>query len=403
MLRLLLFLAGIVVLIASEFFKVYYIMPFPGSQEDETIRMAYVLHNNIWWFRIVGMAMIAWPAFAFFKTQKVWVIWPTAVAIGVWLFVVYLTNFVMLADKMFIQPKTKTLASVDANKVPPSNLVVGVSINGESKAYPIEIIGYHHQVRDSVGGKPVMVTYCTVCRTGRVFSPIVDGEPEQFRLVGMDHFNAMFEDSRTRSWWRQVNGEAVVGALKGTRLDEIPSEQMSLSAWIGAHPDTKILQPDTSFQPRYDSLALYDEGKLKGSLEGTDSIPWQKKSWVIGVQTDDAAKAYDWIETLRTHVVNDKVGDTPIVVAIEADSASFHVWKRPDSLIFDYDPIAGLRDQNTRSTWNWQGVCVDGPLKGSRLEFQQAYQEYWHSWETFRPHTTEYHVASTSEKRTTNE
>ena len=42
-----------------------------------------------------------------------------------------------------------------------------------------------------------MVTYCTVCRTGRVFSPIVEGQPETFRLVGMDHFNAMFEDEGT--------------------------------------------------------------------------------------------------------------------------------------------------------------------------------------------------------------
>lgn len=388
MLRLLLFLTGIILLIASEFLKVYFIMPFPGSQEDETIRLAYMLHNNIWWFRLAGLAIIALPAFAYFRSQKIWVIWPTAVAIGLWLFVVYLANFVMLADKIFVQPSMKILANVDANKVPGSSLVVGVSMDGESKAYPIEIIGYHHQVRDSIAGKPVMVTYCTVCRTGRVFSPVVDGQPEQFRLVGMDHFNAMFEDSRTQSWWRQVNGEAIAGDLRGKRLDEIPSEQMSLSAWIAAHPGTKILQPDTSFRRQYDSLALYDEGKVTGRLEKTDTVPWSGKSWVIGVQTGTHARAYDWIETLQTHVVNDKVGDTPIVVAIESDNASFHVWKRPDTLTFTYDP-AGLKD-NTGSTWNWQGKCVDGKLAGSTLEFQQAYQEYWHSWKTFRPNTTEH-------------
>jgi hypothetical protein len=392
MLRLLLFLAGIFVLISSEFLKVYYIMPFPGSQEDETIRIAYMLHNNIWWFRIAGLAIIAWPTFHFFRSQKVWVIWPTAVAIGVWLFMVYLANFVMLADKLFLEPKIKNMAVADANKVPSSNLILGVSLNGESRAYPIEVIGYHHQVRDSVGGKPVMVTYCTVCRTGRVFSPVVDGEVEEFRLVGMDHFNAMFEDSRTRSWWRQVNGEAIVGELKGKQLEEIPSEQMSLSSWIAAHPDTRILQPDTNFRQQYDSLALYDEGKIKGSLEGTDSVSWQKKSWVIGVQTDNDAKAYDWIETLKTHVVNDKVGETPVVVAIEPDNASFHVWQRPDSLIFSYNNGV-LTDSNTGSSWNWQGKCTDGKLAGSQLQYQQAYQEYWHSWKTFRPNTTQYTVS----------
>ncbi|HZY79939.1 MAG TPA: DUF3179 domain-containing (seleno)protein [Cyclobacteriaceae bacterium] len=389
MLRLLLFLVGISVLIIPEFLKVYYIMPFPGSQEADTIDTAYMLHNNIMWFRLLGLAIIAWPAWKFIQTRKIWVIWPTVVAIGVWLFILYVTNFVMLADKMFIQPKVKNVVEVGMNKVPSANLVVGVTVNGESKAYPIEIIGYHHQVRDSVGGEPVMVTYCTVCRTGRVYSPIVDGQPETFRLVGMDHFNAMFEDSRTRSWWRQVNGEAITGKMKGKKLEEIPSEQMSLAAWTLFHPDTKILQPDTAFQSQYDSLGLYDEGKLKGILENTDTIPWSKKSWVIGVQSGNDAKAYDWIETLRTHVVNDKVGETPVVVAIENDNASFHVWKRPDSLTFSYESNA-LKD-NTGSTWNWQGQCIDGPLKDRRLEFQQSYQEYYHSWKTFHPNTKEYH------------
>lgn len=390
MLRLLLFLAGIILLITSEFLKVYYIMPFPGSQEDETIRIAYFLHNNIWLFRVIGIALIVWPTWTFLRSGKIWVQWPPVVAIGVWLFVAYMTNFQMLAEKMFVQPKHTNLLTASNNKIPMQDLVIGVTIDGESKAYPIEVIGYHHQVRDSIAGQPIMVTYCTVCRTGRVFSPIVDGEPETFRLVGMDHFNAMFEDSRTKSWWRQVNGEAIVGESKGKQLREIPSQQMSLSAWVAAYPDTKIMQRDEDFIARYDSLSLYDEGKEKSRLEKKDSLSWKDKSWVIGVQTDTHAKAYDWIETLKTHVVNDQVGDTPVVVAIENDDASFHVWKRPDSLIFTYDP-AGLKD-NTGSTWNWQGKCVDGRLLGNQLEFQQAYQEYWHSWRTFRPHTTEYRI-----------
>jgi hypothetical protein len=63
-----------------------------------------------------------------------------------------------------------------------------------------------------------MITYCTVCRTGRVFEPVVNGKFEKFRLVGMDHFNAMFEDVTTKSWWRQVTGEAITGKLKGQQL-----------------------------------------------------------------------------------------------------------------------------------------------------------------------------------------
>jgi hypothetical protein len=386
MLRLLLFLAGLAILIVPEFLKVYYIMPFPGSQEDETVQLAYWIHNNIWVLRVLGVALIAWPTLKFFQSRKIWVVWPTVVAIAVWLFVLYVTNFVMLADKMFVQAKHKHLLTTNDNKVALKETVIGVTIDGESKAYPIEIIGYHHQVRDSLAGRPIMVTYCTVCRTGRVYSPMVDGVEEQFRLVGMDHYNAMFEDSRTHSWWRQVNGEAIVGKLKGKQLEEIPSQQMSLDAWINVHPDTRVMQRDEDFTARYDSLALYDEGKMTGRLEGTDSVSWGNKAWVIGVQTNDHAKAYDWIETLKVHVVNDTIGSTPVVVFIEGDNTSFHVWQRPDTLSFN----SSMKDNQTGSTWDRQGKCIEGPLAGAQLKYQQAYQEYWHSWKTFRPHTTQY-------------
>src|SRR5206468_83632 len=99
----------------------------------------------------------------------------------------------------FYQPRHKNVVTVADNKVGLNKLVIGVTLNGEAKAYPIEIIGYHHQVQDTIGGTPVIVTYCTVCRTGRVFSPFVNGKKENFRLVGMDHFNAMFEDNTTKS------------------------------------------------------------------------------------------------------------------------------------------------------------------------------------------------------------
>jgi hypothetical protein len=382
--RLLLFLLGIVVLIGAEFLKVYYIMPFPGSQEDETIRVAYMLHNNIWLFRILGVAMVAWPAWTFLRSGKIWAQWPTVVAIGVWIFVAYTANFRLLADKLFRQPNHTDLLTVADNKIPLRDLVIGVSIDGESKAYPIEVIGYHHQVRDSIAGKPIMVTYCTVCRTGRVFSPVVDGQPETFRLVGMDHFNAMFEDSRTKSWWRQVNGEAIVGDSKGKQLEEIPSQQMTLQAWVDMYPGTKIMQRDADFTEHYDSLGLYDEGQEKNGLERKDSLSWENKSWVIGVQTGDHAKAYDWEEMLKVKVVNDTIGYLPIVVFIENDSATFHVWQRPDTLTFD----ATMKDIQTGSVWDRTGKAVEGPLAGSQLKYVQAYQEYWHSWRTFRPHTT---------------
>jgi hypothetical protein len=390
-----LLVVGFAILILVEILRVYYIMPFPGSQEEQTIDIAYYLHNNINYFRLLGLAMTAWPFVHYARRATslgrsiLWVVF------GFYVLIFYMFNFQYLADKMFLQMKHMEFRSAIENKsVLPGQLVIGIEKNGESKAYPIEVIGYHHQVRDSVSGEPVMVTYCTVCRTGRVFSPLVDGKPEKFRLVGMDHYNAMFEDAGTKSWWRQVSGEAIVGPMKGKNLLEIPSSQMTLADWTYQHPNTKVLQPDTVFKLAYEGWKDYDEGKQKGRLERKDSISWQKKSWIVGVQIGMESKAYDWIELQTNRVVNDNVNGVPIVVLANPDSMSFHVYERNlenEVLFFSFTPgSARFNDAKTSSVWNWDGRCEEGVMKGKRLKPVQAYQEYWHSWQTFHQHTQQF-------------
>lgn len=389
----LLFAVGLLLLIGIEISRVYYIMPFPGSQVEETVQLAYFISNYIWLFRIVGVLLIAYPTYTYFKGSSN-VIRVTVIALlTFWVLVFYAFNFRFLAEKMFYQPEHKILVKSDKNKISTDQLVLGISINGESKAYPIEVIGYHHQVRDSIGGQAVMVTYCTVCRTGRVYSPQIDGIPDNFRLVGMDHFNAMFEDSRTKSWWRQVSGEAITGPHKGKMLDEIPSSQMTLAAWLDLHPDSFILQQDSTFKNQYEGLSEYDEGKTKGKLEKHDSLSWKDKSWVVGVAHGLSATAYDWNDLVKQRVINDQIENVPVAIVLEEDLASFHVWNRivgKDTLRFDFDEKAkGIRDQN-KNVWAWSGECKEGSLGGSKLNFVQAYQEYWHSWRTFHPQTKKY-------------
>lgn len=391
--KVLLFLVGIVLLIASEIARVYYIMPFPGSQVEEMIDVAYFLHQYIWVFRVIGIALIAYPAFIFIVGTNPYIKWTVAALLGFWVIVVYAFNFRFLADKMFYQPESVVLLAAKDNKVSDQQLVIGVVLDGKAKAYPIEVIGYHHQVRDTLAGKELMVTYCTVCRTGRVFSPEVDGKPETFRLVGMDHYNAMFEDATTHSWWRQVSGEAITGPSKGKKLNEIPSEQMTLRTWLERYPNSTILQPDPKFKDRYKVLEKYDEGKMEGRLEGRDSLSWKDKSWVVGVPMGLFAKAYDWNELIQIKAINDQIAGKPIVVAMEKDSATFHVWMsvvQSDTLQFQVSDSLKLTDTKYGSRWNWKGECEEGKFVGSKLAPVQSYQEFWHSWKTFHPNTEQY-------------
>lgn len=372
-----LFFFGIIGLVLFEIANVYFIMPIPGSQEMNSIDLAYGLHSWRWAFRIVFGLLLLLGAKAAWQYQK-WLAAGLMIVVGL---IVYETNAEMAADHMFYQPNALQLTMDTANQVGQERLVLAITHNGESKAYPIQFLGYHHQVRDSIGGKPIMVTYCTVCRTGRVFEPIVNGRLEEFRLVGMDHFNAMFEDQSTKSWWRQATGEAVAGPLKGQLLPEFPSTQTTLKKWLEFYPDTRIMQPDPAFQAEYDSMATYEKGRLTGKLTRRDTTSWQPKSWVIGVRAGDFSKAYDWNQLQQQQIIHDVVGTQPLMVILSADSNSFVVLERPDKsqeFTLRHDSII-----HADQCYNLLGESQNP--RYPHLKRIQAYQEYWHSWQTFHP------------------
>jgi hypothetical protein len=376
-----LFYIGIIGLILFEILNVYFIMPMPGSQRIKSIDIAYFFNSYRWIFRgffgfltIIGI----YPMFQF----KRWI-----VIVGCLLVVIvaYATNYEMAADTMFYQPETLSLKEAKNNKIKTDRVVLGVTINGESKAYPISILVYHHQVRDVLGGKPIMVTYCSVCRTGRVFEPIVNGKLENFRLVGMDHFNAMFEDETTKSWWRQANGEAITGKLKGTKLPELESQQTSLATWLKLYPDSKIMQGDFKFKENYDSTAKYESGKSKKELTGTDSLSWKRKSWIVGIESGKESIAIDWNRLKKERIINFQMDKKPLVLALASDDKSFFAFERPN-----IQTKFSLKNDTLfteKQKYDLKGIEVNSK---QQLEKINAYQEFWHSWETFHPETKRY-------------
>ena len=369
---------GLIGLLLFEIANVYFIMPMPGSQQMNSIDLAYFLYKWRWIFRGLFAAMIF---IGLFRSQwkRKWLLFFPLVIVAA---AVYMTNFVMAADAMFTQPKELLLVSAAYNKVDSNRLVLGVSINGEAKAYPIRFLGYHHHIQDTVGGKTIMVTYCTVCRTGRVFEPVVNGKKEKFRLVGMDHFNAMLEDATTKSWWRQVTGEAIAGKLKGQQLPEVYSTQTSLGDWLQLNPNSLIMQADTNFIKSYDSTFKFESGASRSKLTGTDSLSWKDKSWVIGVKAGKERKAYDWNQLKKEKLIQDKIGATPVLIVLSKNDKSFFAFERPsENSIFNLNSDTLLLD-NHKYRIDGKGIDTSFSLKPL-----PASQEFWHSWRTFNPGT----------------
>ena len=375
------FWLGLIGLFLFEIANVYFIMPMPGSQRMNSIDAAYFLYKWRWIFRVVfGLMIITGLLKSQWKRK-----WLLLIPIVIVAAVIYMANFKTAADAMFKQPKKVLMATVATNKIDSNRLVIGVEINGEAKAYPIQFLGYHHHIQDTVGGKKVLVTYCTVCRTGRVFEPVVNGKHATFRLVGMDHFNAMLEDATTKSWWRQATGEAVSGKLKGQKLPEVFSTQTSLATWLLLHPDSKIMQADPAFVKSYDSTMKYESGKSKSSLTGTDSLSWKDKSWVIGIKAGTARKAYDWNQLKKERIIQDKIGNTSLLLVLSKDDKSFFAFENPDT----NSPFTLNGDTIINKNYHFR---IDG--KGIDTSFSlkplPAYQEFWHSWQTFNPGTKKY-------------
>lgn len=377
---------SLILLAAFELASVWFIMPLPGSQRMRSVEIAYALHSARWVVRgvlLTGIGLGALRGALRGASGSGWRRWGLAALAAVAGVVTYLTNFVLSADAIFKQPDHVVMTTPDSAGVAPDRLVVGVVVGGEARAYPLQFIGYHHFVGDTIAGAPILVTYCTVCRTGRVFDPRVEGVVQAFRLVGMDQFNAMLEDHATGSWWRQANGEALTGARRGTVLTELPSQQVTLSRWLALHPASRVMRGDPRFIAEYAQDYAYERGTSRSRLTGTDPRSWQEKSWVVGIVRDGTARAYDWNALLREGVINDTLAGEPLVLVVASDSASFFAFRRPDvATVFQRD---GDSLRSVGGAFAFSGSGARGALTPL-----VASQEFWHSWRTFHPGTTRY-------------
>ncbi|MBC7937273.1 MAG: DUF3179 domain-containing protein [Rhizobacter sp.] len=367
------FYTGLLALVIYEIANVYFIMPMPGSQQMNSIDLAYFLYKWRWIFRslftlilIIGLLRAQWK-------RK----WTLAIPLIAAAILIYFINFKMAADAMFTQPKTINLSNAAGNKVDSNRLIIGVFDNGIAKAYPIQFLGYHHFVYDTINSKNILVTYCTVCRTGRVFEPVVNGKLEKFRLVGMDHFNAMIEDATTKSWWQQATGKAIAGKLKGSKLKEVHSMQTSLAQWLSLYPNSTVMQADPATTRFYSANFDYESGKSNNKLTGTDSSSWHNKSWVVGVKLDSFTKTFDWNELKQKRILQGKIGNSHAFVILAKDDKSFFAYEN----IFTASPelINDTIHLNNKK-YKLDGTGTD---TSHNLTPLNAYQEFWHSWKYF--------------------
>jgi thiol-disulfide isomerase/thioredoxin len=223
-------------------------------------------------------------------------------------------------------PKFVTVDQAD-EWLEPKEPVIQVEVEGDVRAYPIQILMWHEIVNDTIGDVPVAVTFCPLCNTGIAFERRIDGQTLTFGTTGRLRFsNLIMYDRQTETWWQQATGEAIVGTHVGRELDFVPATMVGWSDFKTTYPDAGVLSRQTGFARSYGAnpYAGYDDINSSPFLyEGPatpEQLPPMARVFTVEINGEAVAYPYEIMQTRQ--VVNDTVGGEPIVLFWQAGTAS---------------------------------------------------------------------------------
>ncbi len=123
--------------------------------------------------------------------------------------------------------------------------VIGVVIDGVARAYPIALLDWHELVNDTLGNRPILVSYCPLCGSALVFDRKMDGRTHTFGVSGLLYrSDLVLSDQATESLWSQISSRAIAGPKTGTRLQVLRSEMTRWGDWRARYPRTTVLSKD---------------------------------------------------------------------------------------------------------------------------------------------------------------
>lgn len=145
----------------------------------------------------------------------------------------------------------------------PLEPVLSIGIDGDFRAYPLRMLLWHEIVNDTVGGVPVLVSYCPLCNSGVVYDRRIDGQAAVFGNTGrIRHADMVMYDHATESWWQQFTGEAIVGSRAGTLLRALPARLESLARFRERAPDGRVMIPADVMRQPYGETPYFNMDSL---------------------------------------------------------------------------------------------------------------------------------------------
>jgi hypothetical protein len=279
-----------------------------------------------------------------------------------------------------------------------SELVLGLNINGDIRAYPLQILVWHEIVNDEIGSIPVAVTYCPLCFTNQVFNRTIDDGQEvvEFGTSGkLYNSNLVMYDRTSKSLWSQAMAEGIVGKYAGTKLERVPFDVAYWKEWKQLYPDSKILSRDTGSNRPYgvDPYGdYYTNSDVLFPISNRDDRLGLKEI-VVGFENKGQYKAYKLQEIEDNKVINDQVNGKSITLfsSYPFMIRAYDPIAQGQTLEFTYNPKSkNFLDEQTGSEWNFEGKAISGQMKGKQLTRLPFDEGFWFEWVAFHPKTEIY-------------
>ena len=305
---------------------------------------------------------------------------------------------VNIFEQMFHPYPDPAFAAATEAAMDNADKLLSVTIDSQTHAFPIRTMGYHHIVNDTLAGIPIAATYCTLCHTGIIYDRrlFIDGRLRTlyFTLAGINNGNALLRDTRTGSIWQQSTGEAIYGPLKGRRLTLIPSDELTFALWRTEWPGGLLLKPDQPYAAQYDPKDWEANIAKTHVVVDVPSTGIDPHTIMIGIASTDNAKAFPYEQLLAAHLVEDHLGDKPLLLVVGPDGTSIRVFmprlaNQPEIMHFTVTPNdpGNVTDRETGSIWSFAGCAIYGPQLGNCLPQVEAHKDYWFDWVNHHPNT----------------
>ena len=289
--------------------------------------------------------------------------------------------------------KPNMVTANEQNYLDDNNIVFGIEINGDARAYPKRILAWHEMFVDTVGNESVTGVYCTLCGTLILYHNEVEGVEYQLGTSGfLYRSNKLMYDKNTNSLWNTIWGKPVIGPLaaKHITLKRLSVVTTTWGEWKSRHPESKVLDINTGYQRDYgEGVAYHDYFSTDKLMFGVPKLDnrLNNKDEILGLIFSEHADkplavAADYL--LKHTVYHDKIGGIAFVVLTDASGAN-RVYETKSIEFISWDQKQTITDKNG-GRWQLTEASLQS-TEGKILHRLPAHRAFWFGWYSAYSHT----------------